>query len=179
MASVSRNRRVIVRAGFGAFVAASTVASGLAQQSPPLRNVAAVLKWLDAIDKSPNAKTTEGWPLPQVLEHLAQSVLFSLNGFPQPKPAWFQASAGAAAFAVFKFRGRMTHGLTEPIPGAPALGHTQVAQGTQSLRTALLRFEAHTGALKSHFAYGNLSKADYALAHVMHVNDHLSLIRMG
>jgi Protein of unknown function (DUF1569) len=55
----------------------------------------------------------------------------------------------------------------------------ELRQGVRGLRIALQRFDAHTQALKPHFAYGALSKSDYALAHVMHVNDHLSLVRMG
>ena len=70
-------------------------------------------------DKPP--KATGAWDLPQVLIHAAQSVEYSLAGFPQPKAAWFRATVGPMAFAVFSARGRMSHSLSEPIPGAPAL----------------------------------------------------------
>ena len=50
-----------------------------------------------------------------------RKALMSLDGFPQPKSAAFQRTVGAAAFTVFQWRGKMTHGLDEPIPGAPAL----------------------------------------------------------
>ena len=60
-----------------------------------------------------------------VFEHLAQSIDMSLDGFPEPKSALFQNTVGAAAFAVFKWRGKLNHGLTDPIPGAPALAQAE------------------------------------------------------
>jgi hypothetical protein len=108
-----------------------------------------------------------------VLEHLAQSVEMSMDGFPQPKGALFQKTAGSAAFAVFRWRGRMSHGLAEPIPGAPALaGGADWRPAAVRLRQAMMRFNAYTGPLKPHFAYGPLSKTDFALAHNMHITNH-------
>ena len=37
---------------------------------------------------------------------------------------------------------------------------------------ALRRFEAHAGALQPHFAYGELDKAQYTRAHLMHLANH-------
>ena len=87
---------------------------------------------------------------------------------------------GAAAFAVFQWRGKMRHGLDEPIPGAPALtlqGDWKPA--ASRLRGALARFEAHTGPLKPHFAYGALSHAEFAQAHVFHIANHQDEIVWG
>ncbi|WP_371384045.1 DUF1569 domain-containing protein, partial [Salmonella sp. M9-3] len=53
------------------------------------------------------------WNLSQVLQHLAQSVEFSMQGFPALKGAWFRSSIGSAAFAVFNARGAMSHSLDE------------------------------------------------------------------
>ncbi|APW42081.1 DUF1569 domain-containing protein [Rhodoferax saidenbachensis] len=136
--------------------------------------------WLDQLEKAPGAKTTGTWPLVSVLEHLSQSIEMSLDGFPQPKSAAFQHTLGAAAFAVFQWRGKMSHGLDEPIPGAPAL----TAQGdwkpaANRLRAAIARFEANTGPLKPHFAYGALSKAEFAQAHVFHIANHQDEIVSG
>lgn len=113
------------------------------------------------------------WSLPQVLHHLAQSIEFSLSGFPAPKSALFQHTAGAAAWAVFDARGAMTHGLGEPIPGAPPLpADAALESGVQRLLAALDRFDAHTGALQPHFAYGALDKPAYTRAHLMHLANH-------
>lgn len=114
------------------------------------------------------------WALPQVLHHLAQSIEFSLAGFPELKSAAFRHTVGAAAWAVFDARGAMSHGLDEPIPGAPALPAPDAAlqPAVQRLLAALDRFEAHSGPLQPHFAYGALDKAAYTRAHLMHLANH-------
>lgn len=118
-------------------------------------------------------RTTGAWDLAQVLHHAAQSVEYSITGFPQPKPAWFRATVGPLAFSVFSARGRMSHGLAEPIPGAPAIPAGQaLAAAVERLVAALRAFEAHAGPLAPHFAYGGLDKPDYARAHLMHLADH-------
>lgn len=144
-----------------------------ASTSSALQSIPQVLQWLDTLPQAQEVRSTGSWPLVAVMEHMAQSVEMSLDGFPQPKSALFQSTVGAAAFAVFQWRGRMTHGLAEPIPGAPALtlqGDWKPA--AQRLRAALLRFDAHTGALQPHFAYGKLSKTEFAQAHVLHIANH-------
>lgn len=141
--------------------------------TPKVQSLNDALRWLDKLDKASKLAMTGKWPVVAVLEHLAQSIEMSLDGFPQPKPALFQNTAGSAAFAFFKWRGQMSHGLDEPIPGAATLtmqGDWKPA--AQRLRAAINRFNGHTGALKPHFAYGNLSRADFALAHAFHIANH-------
>ncbi len=133
--------------------------------------IAAAQAALDAL-LTTNYRTTSGWKLPAVLEHAAQSVEYSMSGFPEVRPAWFRATVGSAAFAVFDARGSMTHSLTEPIPGAPALGEPPLVQAAGRLKKALRDFEAHRGSLALHFAYGALDHARYTRAHLMHLANH-------
>ena len=141
--------------------------------TPKVESLTDALQWLDRLDKAKAVRSTTEWKIGAVFEHLAQSIEMSMDGFPQPKSALFQSTAGAAAFAVFRWRGRMTHGLTEPIPGAPALTQAEDWKpGAARLRAAITRFQAHTGALKPHFAYGALSREDFALAHAFHIANH-------
>ena len=141
--------------------------------TPKVQTLDDVLQWLDRLDQATQVRSTTEWKLRAVLEHLAQSIEMSLDGFPQPKPAWFQATVGPAAFAFFGLRGRMSHGLTEPIPGAPALTQNEDWKpGAQRLRAAVGRFMVHKGPLKPHFAYGVLSHLDFARAHAFHVANH-------
>ncbi len=115
------------------------------------------------------------WNWSETLVHCAQSIEFSLQGFPAPKSALFQNTLGAAAFTLFAQRGRMSHNLAEPIPGAPALDAAAEAQAALArLRRAAQDFAAHTGPLQPHFAYGALNKAQYEQAHAMHLANHLS-----
>jgi hypothetical protein len=132
-----------------------------------------VLSWLSRLEAAPRARATGVWPLAAVLEHLAQSIAMSLHGFPQPRSALFQRSAGAAAFAVFRWRGRMKHGLDQPIPGAPALPMSDDWHAAaQHLRGAIQAYQTWRGPLQPHFAYGLLRRGDYTLAHRLHIADH-------
>lgn len=120
----------------------------------------------------------EGWAPAAVFNHCAQSVEYSLDGFPQLKDEWFRKSVGPLAFSVFSARGGMRHSLQEPIPGAPALDQPgNLALALDRLRGAFARFAAHQGPLQPHFAYGVLGHEDYAQAHVLHLYEHLSLLR--
>ena len=131
----------------------------------------AVRRALSAL--GPQARTTAGWPLSQVLQHAAQSIEYSLDGFPEPKSALFQGTVGKGAWSVFNARGRMSHSLTEPIPGAPALdGALPLERAGTRLLAAIERFERHGGELRPHFAYGALDKRAYTRAHLMHLANH-------
>lgn len=113
------------------------------------------------------------WSLAQVLNHAAQSIEYSLDGFPQSKPAWFRATVGPMAFKVFEWRGAMRHPLDAPIPGAPALAaDAPLGASVQRLLAAFDRFERHNGPLQPHFAYGAMAKPAYTRAHLMHLADH-------
>ncbi|PJI97401.1 uncharacterized protein DUF1569 [Acidovorax sp. 69] len=116
------------------------------------------------------------WNWSQTLEHCAQSIEYSLQGFPEPKSALFQNTVGTAAFSVFAQRGRMSHSLEEPIPGAPVLDASapDAAAALARLRKAAQDFAAYSGTLHPHFAYGALSRVQYEQAHAMHLANHLS-----
>jgi hypothetical protein len=115
-----------------------------------------------------------------VFNHCAQSIDYSIDGYPELKPVWFRHSLGPAAFAVFSARGAMRHPLDEVIPGAAPLHEpSSQDQALQRLQMAFERFASHAGELQPHFAYGALSHAEYGQAHVMHLYNHLSLIRLA
>ena len=147
---------------------------------PKVRHLDDALRWLDRLERASRVETSGAWPLAAVLDHLAQSIEMSMDGYPQPKSMLFQNTAGSAAFTYFKWRGQMSHGLAEPIPGAPALAAGSAWKpGAVRLRQAIARFQAHSGALRPHFAYGMLGKPDYALAHAFHIANHQDEINVG
>ena len=134
------------------------------------------LKHLDALmQKRP---TTSGeWALTAIFEHLAQSVEYSMTGYPEHKPRWFQQTLGKTAFSVFSAKREMSHTLNEAIPGAPPLSTSpNVDPALARFRQSLIAFQSYQGALAPHFAYGVLSKAQYEQAHIMHFNNHLQEI---
>ena len=114
----------------------------------------------------------------QLLQHLAQSIEYSMTGYPEMKSAVFRALIGNSAWTLFNARGEMTHSLTEPIPGAPALDPDKVLKTeVNRLLDALAAFEAWQGPLKPHFAYGELDKFQYTRAHLMHLANHWTQLR--
>jgi hypothetical protein len=122
---------------------------------------------------APKVVQGNAWNLSQVMQHLAQSIEFSMQGFPALKGAWFRSSIGSAAFAVFNARGTMSHSLDEPIPGAPALDASQALKtSVQRLLDAMDAFAQFNGTLRPHFAYGELTKPQYERAHLMHLANH-------
>lgn len=120
----------------------------------------------------------KGWSPTEVFNHCAQSIEYSMTGYPELKPAWFRSSVGPLAFSVFSARGAMRHPLAEIIPGAPALDEPATqATSLARLQKAFTEFAAYADQLKPHFAYGTLDHADYAAAHVLHFYNHMSLVR--
>lgn len=143
-----------------------------ALSSPAFDSTKGALRTLAALKTQP-ARSTGAWDLAHVLHHAAQSVEYSLQGFPSLKAPWFRSTVGPAVATVFSARGRMSHSLTEPIPRAPDIAEGQpLAPAVDRAIAALQAFERHTGALHPHFAYGELSKDDYRRAHLMHFADH-------
>jgi hypothetical protein len=141
--------------------------------TPKVQSLDDVMRWLDRLEQATQVQSSNAWNISATLEHMAQSIDMSMDGFPQPKGALFQSTLGTAAFTVFRLRGRMSHGLTDPIPGAPDLPQSaDWKPGVARLRTAVQRFQRYSGVLKPHFAYGALSQADYALAHTLHIANH-------
>ncbi|MDA9979926.1 DUF1569 domain-containing protein [Yoonia sp.] len=126
---------------------------------------------LEAMDLSA-IESTGDWGLGQMFNHLAQGVEFSMQGYPIQKPKLFQATLGTVAFKVFEKRGRMSHGLNEPIPGE-VVAKLSAQDGLARLWASLETFRDFEGAMQPHFAYGGLSKHQFGRAHLLHIENHL------
>ncbi|MGY4830713.1 DUF1569 domain-containing protein [Sphaerotilaceae bacterium SBD11-9] len=179
---MQRGRRIVFL-GLGAVAAGAPAlwwaSRPAALQSPAFDSTEGALRTLAALKTQP-AHSTGAWDLAHVLHHAAQSVEYSLQGFPALKPGWFRASVGPAAATVFSARGRMNHALAEPIPGAPEIAQAQaLAPAVDRAIAALQAFERYTGRLHPHFAYGELSKDDYRRAHLMHFANHWQEVVVG
>ena len=126
---------------------------------------------LDKLDLAQIQSTGE-WELGRMCSHLAQGVVFSMEGDPIQKPRLFQATAGTVAFKLFTMRGRMSHGLDEPIPGEVVASVT-ADEGLGRLWASLEAFRDFEGPLQPHFAYGALRKDQFGNAHLLHIENHL------
>lgn len=139
----------------------------------PLQEMQTVLRGL----RPDRLYSTGSWNVSQIFQHCAQSIRFSILGYPQQYSALFQHTVGAAALNVFNATGTLHHPLDEAIPGAPALNPelpNDVA--LRELMFELQQFIAWQGKMAPHFAYGNLSKAQYYGAHYLHLKSHLAEI---
>lgn len=74
----------------------------------------------------------------------------------------------------------MRHPLDEAIPGAAPLSEpSSQTLALKRLQQAFSDFAAYQGELQPHFAYGLLNHADYAQAHVLHLYNHLTLLKLA
>jgi len=126
---------------------------------------------LEALDLNA-IESTGDWGLGRMFSHLAQGVEFSMQGYPIQKPKLFQATLGTVAFKVFDKRGRMSHGLNEPIPGE-VVAELSAGDGMTRLWKSLETFRDFEGPMQPHFAYGGLNKAQFGKAHLLHIENHL------
>ena len=118
------------------------------------------------------------WNSYQIFTHCAQSVEYSMTQFPIHKSSFFKNTIGKIAFSIFSSKGRMTHGLSEPILGAPPLtSFLDVSSALNRLKKSLIDFDKYQGPIAPHFAYGELTKKEFEIAHVLHLYNHLQEIK--
>ncbi len=171
------NRRKFLKVS--AFSSATLVVGGSATwwaipKANGVFSIQSLLNRLDHFDVT-KVQVIGEWDLAKIVIHCAQSVEYSYQGYPQHKSDIFKQTIGRLAFSMFEAKRKMTHDLTQAIPGAPEIAANQdLDQALKRLRLSLLEFDHFKGSLAPHFAYGKLTKQQYAVAHVMHFNDHCS-----
>lgn len=115
------------------------------------------------------------WSLFKTLHHGAQSIEFSLIGYPAHKSSLFKNTVGKIALHVFLAKGSMSHDITMPIPEAPQIDEIgDSMQGFKRLEVAVQNFWNHNGSYKDHFAYGKLTKEQYDKIQALHLANHLN-----
>ncbi|EPG73452.1 four helix bundle metalloprotein [Leptospira fainei serovar Hurstbridge str. BUT 6] len=133
---------------------------------------------IEILSKTKKVVQYGDWSPFQILIHCAESIEYSITGFPENKSALFQSTIGKMAFTTFSIRGKMSHDLNAQIPGAPPLPRTgSIEDGAVALRKSFEAFINHKTDFAPHFAYGKLSKQEYELAHAMHIANHLSFLK--
>jgi hypothetical protein len=173
----NRKRRLVLLAGAATGCAALTGCSSADAKDRQLvfGTLADALRELERLTNAVALSPAANWTWSKTLLHCAQSIDYSMSGYPEMKPALFQHTAGSLAFRYFKSRGRMSHNLLEAIPGGATLdANAATALAVAGLRTSIDNFQKFTGPLQPHFAYGDLTKAEYEKAHAMHIANHLS-----
>jgi len=179
---VNMKRRQFIKTGIVGGLSLGALGAGAVWLNIPTNKapltIDAALAKLDELSKQVILSSGE-WNPYQIFTHCAQSIEFSLTGFPDHKSDFFKNTAGQLAFSAFSTKGQMRHNLSEPIPGAPRIDSDADIQTSLSrFKTSLLDFQNFKAELAPHFAYGALSKQEYERAHVMHFYNHLQEIRV-
>lgn len=177
------NRRLFLKASGFAGIGLASVGGynwlTTAENKAPLTIDAAVTT-LNDILKLDSIKTHGNWTAHQVFNHIAQSIEYSMTGYPQHKSDIFKSTVGSAAFSVFSSKGYMKHNLSEWIPGEPIISdHGNTMMAVMRAKQAFVDFAQFEGPLQPHFAYGPLSKREYEAAHVMHLYNHMEELLWG
>ena len=176
------NRRKFIKATIGSTAVLSVVGGAvwlsIDENTEPLTMDAAITV-IQSLSDQPISHLGE-WNPTQIFNHCAQSVEYSMSGFPKHKSDLFKNTLGQMAFSAFSAKGKMTHSLSEAIPGAPKLQlENSIPAALKRLETAMIKFKNYQGKLLPHFAYGELSKKEYEAAHVMHLYNHLKEIKFN
>jgi hypothetical protein len=138
-----------------------------------------MLAELDRIVDAPQVTLAGTWTVSQVFEHCAQSIVYSMIGYPKLRSALFRVTVGRIAKGKFLGQGYMTHDLEAPVPGAAPLkpGDDRRAGATE-LRDAIASFQAFHGEPAAHLAYGPCTLAEYERIHAMHFANHVSAVSL-
>jgi len=141
-----------------------------------LKNLDQVLTELEVLAQAKNIQTSN-WSVYRILQHCAQTIEYSMSGYPTSKPKWLQLTVGKLAIFKFLKQGYMSHDLAAPVPGSPELTYEgSTAEGISILKASILKFKQFNGPLKPHLFFGELSKDEYNQYFAMHIANHFSEI---
>lgn len=171
-------RKSFLRLTAGAALAASvgglTVGCGKRGRNLKFSSLDQVLAELALLEANAPVALQQPWSLYKILNHAAQSMEYSMTGYPQLDPAARQTLA-RLVFNYFRSQGFMNHDLGAPVPGAPEIPDDgPLEDGYLRLRNAISDFRNFTGELFPHFSYGQLTREEWEIAHSMHCADHFS-----
>ena len=136
-----------------------------------LHNFEQVRTELQFIAHTPERQRAPG--LGTALDHCAQSIECTMDGFPQMKPRILQSTVGALIAKRFLSAGFMSHDVRAPVPGLENVEGLAFEAGRDRLEKAMARFASHQGPLAPHFFYGPLARDPYEALMAMHVANHL------
>ncbi|GBF39795.1 DUF1569 domain-containing protein [Leptospira johnsonii] len=158
----------------------SNAPSGVKERGLKFSNLSEVETELEKILRSKTIIPYGKWDPSQILLHCAQSIYYSIKGYPENKSEVFQNTLGKIAFWNFSRKGKMSHDLNAPIPGADVLrSGVSLSDSVLELKKAISTFSNYNGEFAPHFAYGKLTKQEYELAHAMHIANHLDYVTIS
>jgi len=175
--TMSRKSFLKLTAGVAVATTVAPTLTGCAASGRQLKfsSIDDILSEMDLIEANlDTVAMDQPWSLYKVLTHMAQSMEYSMTGYPKLDSPLVQ-SIKKIGFITFKSQGFMSHSLSAPVPDAPEIAEDGILEDAfLRLRNACSDFQNYTGALHPHFSYGTLSYEDWELAHSFHVANHLS-----
>ena len=110
----------------------------------------------------------------QTVQHAAQSIGYSMTGYPRLAPVSLRVTVGRTVKHLFLRRGAMRHNLSAPVSGAPDLDpRLPDLVAIAVLRATVSRLAAFDGALQPHPTYGRCTKEQVASLQTLHLREHL------
>lgn len=117
----------------------------------------------------------DNWSPYKTFVHCAQTINYSMEGYPKYKPLIVQLTIGRFVFKKYMKQGYMKHNLSAPVQGSPFIeDSSDINLGIDILINAIDRFQEYDGFFKRHLIFGNLTKEEYEIYFAMHIKDHLS-----
>lgn len=166
--------RLTAGVALAASVGVATTGCGERGRNLKFSTLEQVLAELALLEANQPVALQQPWSLYKILNHAAQSMEYSMTGYPLMDPPSRQALA-KLVFNYFRKQGFMNHSLSAPVPGAPEIPDDgPVEDGFLRLRNAISDFQNFTGVLHPHFSYGELTREEWEIAHSMHCADHFS-----
>ncbi len=115
------------------------------------------------------------WSLYKIIEHCTQTIEYSMIGYPKQKNIIIQYTVGKVAISHFLKKGKMSHDLKAPVPGAPSIQEDgNVSKAIEHLNHTIDSFNAFDKMLKPHLLFGKLTKNQYDKYFILHIKDHFS-----
>lgn len=125
------------------------------------------------VDRLLEGHVTVGqWSLGQICNHLATTLIHSIDGFPRRLPWVVRRVVGPRIFARLDRTGRMPDGIPRPAAELPKVGLDARAEA-EALRSAIAFFVAHQGPVAEHPAFGRMDRARWTRVHCLHCAHHL------
>ncbi|MDR3619845.1 MAG: DUF1569 domain-containing protein [Paludisphaera borealis] len=121
------------------------------------------------------------WDLSQTCDHLADWLTFPLDGFP-PTPAPIRLMLWTLGKLVGRKALRKTLATRSMPGGAPTIPVTvhqsggNAAEAVERLRTAISRFQAHSGKFYPSPIFGHLDRETISQLQLIHCAHHLSFL---
>jgi hypothetical protein len=128
------------------------------------------------VDRLLNGHTTVGhWSLGQICNHLAESLVYSVEGFGVQAPWLIRKTLGQIFKRQLFNTGQMREGIQLPEKFLPRPGLDARAEA-EALRGALQMYSSHSGPLADHPMFGPLGRDEWTRLHCIHMAHHLSFV---